>query len=71
MKKINPFKVIIDLLLLVIAFFSAFFLKRGNLNFDDLYISIIPVLVLSWLLSCYFTSKFRDGDGQIQQIFAV
>ncbi len=62
MKNINPFKLIVDLFLLITSFLSAFFIKRGNFNFDNIYISIIPIMLFAWIISCFVTSKFRDGS---------
>lgn len=57
----NPFKFIVDGLLLLFAFIFAFFLKRGNLNFDGIYIKFLPIYFGCWLISCIFTSKFSEN----------
>jgi len=68
MKKINPFKLIIDLFLLIIAFFSAFFLKRGHIHLEDLYVKILPIFFLAWLISIMFSSKLRESDEDEKHI---
>jgi len=60
--KINFFKTFTDLFLLLFSYLATFFLKRGNLNLGETYLSFIPLLILCWFLSGIFTSKFRDSE---------
>ncbi|MCK5005041.1 MAG: hypothetical protein KAS21_08130, partial [Candidatus Aminicenantes bacterium] len=62
MKKLNPYKIIFDLFLLLFSFSITFFIKSGNFNFDKRYMSFLPLLILGWLLAGIFTSKFRDSE---------
>jgi len=60
--KINSFKTFTDLFLLLFSYLATFFLKRGNINLGETYLSFIPLLILCWFLSGIFTSKFRDSE---------
>lgn len=71
MKKINPFKFIVDGLLLLFAFIFAFFLKRGNLNFDAIYIKFLPIYFGCWLISCIFTSKFIENIKRERSLISL
>ncbi len=69
MKKINLYKLFFDLVLLLFSFSITYFIKRGNLNLEDQYLGLIPVMILCWLISGIFTSKFNESDNpQIEPI---
>ena len=63
MKKINLFKLSFDLILLLFSFSLTYFIKRGNLNVEDQYLELIPVMIMCWLISGVFTSKFNESDS--------
>ena len=62
MKKINPYKLLLDLFLLFFSFGLTYFLKRGHLHFEARYLEFLPVMVLCWLVAGLFTSKFNEED---------
>jgi hypothetical protein len=67
----NPFKFIVDGLLLLFAFMFAFFLKRGNVNFDGIYIKFLPIYFSCWLISCIFTSKFSENIKRERDLISL
>ncbi len=56
---IDPFKILTDLFLLIFAFSFTYFLKRGNISFDILYLKFFPVLIACWFISTLFSKKFK------------
>lgn len=59
-RKESRIKLLIDAVLLTIAFAAAYWLKRGSLDLDYLYARFLPFFYLSWFLSTFLSGKFKS-----------
>jgi lipopolysaccharide/colanic/teichoic acid biosynthesis glycosyltransferase len=61
-KKENHYRVklFFDGFLLLVAFGLAYFLKRGNIIFEPLYLEFLPLYISCWLIANLLAQKFRD-----------
>ena len=62
MKKINPFKLLLDLFLLLFSFAVVYLVKYGSLRVQEKYLVFLPILVFCWLVTGLFSSKFHDSE---------
>jgi hypothetical protein len=51
-----------DALLLLVSFALVYWSKRGNLQFENLYVKFLPILFSCWFLATLLTRKFRRLD---------
>ncbi|MGD2087746.1 MAG: sugar transferase [Candidatus Aminicenantes bacterium] len=62
--KYSKAKIFLDFLLLIIAFAVAYFIRRGDFNFGDIYIKFLPLYFTCWLLSSIFTGKLKNNESE-------
>jgi lipopolysaccharide/colanic/teichoic acid biosynthesis glycosyltransferase len=62
--KYNKLKIFLDLLLLIAAFAAAYFIKRGHLNVEGIYIRFLPLYFFCWLISSLLTGKFKHQENK-------
>ena len=66
-QKYDKLKIVLDLLLLIIAFVIAYFIKRRNLNISGIYIKFLPLYFSCWLLSSLFPgNKLRITNYKLR-----
>ncbi|NIM17551.1 MAG: hypothetical protein GTO45_36520 [Candidatus Aminicenantes bacterium] len=58
--KYNKLKIFLDFLLLIAAFAAAYFIKRGHLNVEGIYIRFLPLYFFCWLISSLLTGKLKN-----------
>lgn len=61
-------KIVFDGFLLLVAVFMAYFLKRGHVFLEPLYVKFIPLFFICWLISFFPTNKFRQKDSESNKL---
>lgn len=64
-QRYNKVKIFLDFLLLMLAFVTAYFIKRRNLYIDAIYVRFLPLYFSCWLLSSIFTRKLKNNPSDI------
>ncbi len=61
-QKYSKVKIFLDGVLLLSAFAAAYFIKRGHLHFESIYIKFLPIYFCCWLLSSLLTGKLKNNE---------
>jgi hypothetical protein len=62
--KYNKLKISLDFLLLITAFAAAYFIKRGHLNVEGIYIKFLPLYFFCWPLSSLLIGKPKHQENK-------
>ncbi len=63
-QKYNKVKIFLDFLLLIIAFVTAYFIKRRNLDFEGIYVKFLPIYFCCWVLSSILSKKLKNYEEE-------